>query len=155
MALTQEQELALDDLVRLAHQSGPAAEPAQPDWLQTWLGISRQEVRDTVLGLLDKKDALEGRLLDWVEANPLDASLEFLGVASWLFYQAEKDLNPKIHSYIDAFYYISTCASVGYADIFAVTQTGRVIAALVMIVGPAMATRSLDRPNTSHSQKEK
>jgi hypothetical protein len=47
---------------------------------------------------------------------------------------------------VDAFYYISTCASVGYADIFAVTQAGRAIAALVMIIGPALTTNSLNRP---------
>ena len=120
--------------------------PTPPDWLQTWLGISRQDVRDTVQTLIQQKNGLEARALDWVEANPLDASVEFLGVASWLFYQAEKDVNPKIVTYVDAFYYISTCASVGYADIFAMTQTGRTIAALVMIVGPALAARSLDRP---------
>ena len=45
-----------------------------------------------------------------------------------------------------AFYYITTCASVGYADVFAVTQPGRAIAALVMIIGPALTNRVLDRP---------
>jgi hypothetical protein len=70
----------------------------------------------------------------------------FLAASSAAFYAAEKDQNPRIKTYIDAFYYISTCASVGYADIFAATQTGRAIAALVMIVGPALAARSLDRP---------
>jgi hypothetical protein len=155
MALTAEQQQALDDLARLAKQPQVAAQPAQADWLQTWLGISRQEVRQMVESLLAQKDAAQGRLLDWVEANPLESALEFLGVASWAFYQAEKGHNPKIQTYMDAFYYISTCASVGYADIFAVTQTGRAIASLVMIVGPAMATRSLDRPNISHSTKEK
>ena len=76
----------------------------------------------------------------------MDASLEILGVASWAFYEAEKDANPRVTSYVDAFYYISTCASVGYADIFAVTQAGRAIAALVMIVGPALTANSLNRP---------
>lgn len=155
MTLTQEQQQALDELVHLAKQPQAPAQPVQADWLQTWLGISLQEVRQTVQSLLAQKDAAQGRLLDWIESNPLESTLEFLGVASWAFYQAEKDHNPKIQTYMDAFYYISTCASVGYADIFAVTQTGRAIAALVMIVGPAMATRSLDRPNPSHSTKEK
>jgi hypothetical protein len=146
MALTQEQQQALDDLMLAVHQAKnpPAAET--PDWLQTWLGISRQDVRETVRSILDQKNGVQARLLDWVETNPLDASLEFLGIASLAFYQAEKDVNPKVQTYVDAFYYISTCASVGYADIFAVTQTGRAIAALVMIVGPALAGRSLDRP---------
>jgi hypothetical protein len=145
MPVTPEQQQALDDLMRAVRRvQNPAPEPQ--DWLKTWLGVSRQEVLSTVQTLLAKKDGLETQLLDWVEANPLDSSMEFLGVASLLFYQAEKGQNPKIQTYVDAFYYISTCASVGYADIFAVTQTGRVIAALVMIVGPALAARSLDRP---------
>jgi hypothetical protein len=146
MAVTPEQQQALDDLMQAVQQAKNPPHPETPDWMQTWLGISRQDVRETVRSLLGQKNGLEARLLDWVEANPLDASLEFLGVASWAFFQAEKDVNPKIQTYVDAFYYISTCASVGYADIFAVTQTGRTIAALVMIVGPALAARSLDRP---------
>lgn len=152
MPVTPEQQQALDDLMRAVHRvQNPTPEPAPTpppaqDWMQTWLGVSRQEVLGTVQALLAKKDGLETRMLDWVEANPLDASLEFLGVASLLFYQAEKGVNPRIQTYVDAFYYISTCASVGYADIFAVTQVGRTIAALVMIVGPALADRSLDRP---------
>ena len=81
-----------------------------------------------------------------MEHNPLDAAVTFLAAASYAFYVAEKDVNPKIKTYIDAFYYISTCASVGYADIFAATQTGRAIAGLVMIVGPALTNRALDRP---------
>jgi hypothetical protein len=152
--LAPEQQQALDDLLQAvqAHKAAPAT---QPDWLQTWLGISRQDLRDTIRGLLDHKEAAQSQLLNWVEANPLDASLEFLGVASWVFYQAEKGQNPKIQTYVDAFYYISTCASVGYADIFAATQTGRTVAALVMIVGPALASRSLDRPKPSQISKEK
>ncbi len=151
MALTPEQQQALDDLMQAVHRTRNPA-PAPPDWLQTWLGISRQDVRDAVQNLIQQKNGLEARVLDWVEANPLDASVEFLGVASWLFYQAEKDVNPKIVTYVDAFYYISTCASVGYADIFAMTQTGRTIAALVMIVGPALAARSLDRGRSTPDQ---
>jgi hypothetical protein len=69
-----------------------------------------------------------------------------LGGAALAFYQAEKGVNPKIETFTDAFYYISTCASVGYADIFAQTQTGKAIASFVMIIGPALAAKSLDRP---------
>ncbi len=165
MPVTPEQQQALDDLMRAVRKvqnpaplpaplpaspaPPPAQTPASQDWMQTWLGVSRQDVLGTVQSLLAQKDGLEARMLDWVESNPLDASLEFLGVAALLFYQAEKGVNPRIQSYVDSFYYISTCASVGYADIFAVTQTGRVIAALVMIVGPALAARSLDRGHST------
>ncbi len=152
--LTSEQERMLDELVSLAanhptDRARPspqvAVSQAAEDWLQTWFGVSFQDVQPVIQAFIQQKDNAQQRLIDWVEANPLDASLEFLTAAAWAFYLAEKDENPKITSYVDAFYYISTCASVGYADIFAVTQTGRAIASLVMIVGPAMAAHSLDR----------
>ena len=104
------------------------------------------ELKARLLMLFDKKDAFESRLLDLVEHNPLDAAVTFLAAASYAFHVAEKDVNPKIKTYVDSFYYIATCASVGYADIFAATQTGRAIAGLVMIVGPALTNRALDRP---------
>lgn len=147
MALTQEQQQALDELVRQMRK------PAEPDMLQAWLGFSREELRGKVLELLEQKDKYQNNFLDWVERNPLDATLEVLGVASWAFYVAEKDTNPKIETFMDAFYYISTCASVGYADIFAVTQAGRAIAALVMIIGPALTTGSLNRSKPSQPKE--
>ena len=142
MAVTEEQEKALDEVLGHLHK------PAEPDMFQTWLGFSRDELRGKVMSLLEQKTEYQQIALDWIERNPLDASLEILGVASWAFYQAEKDVNPRVTSYVDAFYYISTCASVGYADIFAVTQAGRAIAALVMIVGPALTANSLNRPKS-------
>ena len=146
MAVTKEQQQALDALmVQINQVNKPAAEP---DMLKTWLGFSREELREKVLSLLDKKLGYQNDLLDWIEKNPLDSTLEILGVASWAFYLAEKDVNPKIKTYTDAFYYISTCASVGYADIFAETQAGRAIAALVMIVGPSLTANSLNRPKS-------
>lgn len=146
MALTPAQEQALEQLVARMHQAQPKPAP-QPDMLQTWLGISQNDLRAKIFTLLGQKDEYEKRFLDWVTANPLDANIEFLGLAAWAFYQAEKDVNPKIQTYVDSFYYISTCASVGYADMFAVTQAGRTIAAIVMMLGPALTNRALDDPN--------
>ncbi len=143
MALTHAQEQALDQL--MACVDARQAE-AQPDLLKTWLGISGGEVKTALLSLLAQKDSYERSLLDWVEQNPLDATLEFLGVTAWAFYQVEKGQNPKIRTYIDALYYITTCASVGYADIFAATQPGRAIASLVMTIGPAITNAALARP---------
>ncbi len=140
MTLTPEQQQALDQLFAQV----PKPEQ-QPDALKTWLGISGKELKTKLLNLFDKKNEFEQHLLDLIESNPLDSALSFLTIASAAFYAAEKDENPKIKTYIDAFYYISTCASVGYADIFAATQSGRAIASLVMIVGPALTSRSLDR----------
>lgn len=147
MTLTPEQQQALDDLFAYMPQpSNGQGASVQPDFLQTWFGVSGSDLVAKLRALFDKKDAVESRLLDLVEHNPLDAAVTFLAGASYAFYIAEKDVNPKIKTYIDSFYYISTCASVGYADIFAATQTGRAIAGLVMIVGPALTNRALDRP---------
>ncbi len=147
MTLTPEQQQALDELFAYVPQraNGDRAAP-QPDFLQTWFGVSGSELKAQLLALFDQKNEFESRLLDLVESNPLDAAVAFLAAASYAFYVAEKGINPKVKTYIDAFYYISTCASVGYADIFAATQVGRAVAAFVMIVGPALAARSLDRP---------
>ncbi|MCA9960297.1 MAG: ion channel [Chloroflexota bacterium] len=142
--LTPAQQQALDTL--FAQAADETAVPPASDMLQTWLGISSTQLQDAWRSLLAKKDQWEGAFLDWAERNPLDAVFSFLGASAVAFYRAEKDVNPRINSYVDAFYYIATCASVGYADIFAVTQSGKAIAALVMVVGPALADRSINRP---------
>lgn len=144
MALTPEQQRALDELMKRVPSNGNAGDA--PDLLKTWLGVSGDDLKAKLAALLREKDRAEHALIARVEQNPFDSALAFLAVASAAFYAAEKDVNPKIKTYVDAFYYISTCASVGYADIFAMTQAGRAIASLVMIVGPALAARSLDRP---------
>jgi hypothetical protein len=147
MSLTTEQERALQELLAYLPARKEATAPAAPPGLlDTWLGLSDESLQARLQGLLARKRRLEDQMLTWVENSPLDAVLIFLATSAAAFYAAEKDANPKIKSYVDAFYYIATCASVGYADIFATTQKGRAIAALVMIVGPALAARSLDRP---------
>ncbi len=144
--LTPAQQQALDTLFsQPAAQATVKALPA-PDMLQTWLGVSGDQLQDAWRGLLAHKEQWEGAFLDWAERNPLDAVFSFLGTTAVAFYQAEKEANPGINTYIDAFYYIATCASVGYADVFAVTQRGKAIASLVMVIGPALADRSINRP---------
>lgn len=88
-----------------------------------------------------KKNLREGFVTD-----PLGATAKTVLVGSWLFYQAEKGHNPKVTSYYDALVYVSTCLSVGYSDIFAKTETGKLIGTALMTLGPAMATRALDEP---------
>jgi hypothetical protein len=139
MTLSLEQQHVLDAL--FAHVPRETTDP-----LQTWLGVSGTELKAKLLTLFDQKNEFERSLLDLVESNPLDSAVTFLAAASAAFYAAEKGVNPKVKTYIDAFYYISTCASVGYANIYAATQTGRAVAGLVMIVGPALTNRALDRP---------
>lgn len=142
MTLTLQEQLALDEL--MAAVPKPAAEPV--DLLEGITGVSAETWKQRLFQVAQKKDSLELAFVEWAGRNPMDAAFVFLGAAAAAFYQAEKDENPKVQTYTDAFYYIATSASVGYADIFAVTQTGKAIAALVMIVGPSLAARVLDRP---------
>jgi hypothetical protein len=157
MALTSEQQHALDELFNVgvgAHGCAPLTGAPLPNTPAAAGQDGLAPYIAKLQSLLQTKDHLTLQALDIAENNPLDAAMGFLAAASLAFYAAEKGHNPKVTTYIDAFYYISTCASVGYADIFACTQTGRAIAALVMIVGPALASHALDRPAANLTQSD-
>ena len=70
---------------------------------------------------------------------------EFVCAAAVLFLCAEEGHNPSVRTYWDALHYVSTSLSVGYANIFPVTQAGRAIGAVVQMVGPALSARALER----------
>jgi voltage-gated potassium channel len=74
---------------------------------------------------------------------------------AFLFYLAEKGENPKVTSYWDALLFISTCLSVGYADVFARTDAGKAIASAVMTIGPAMSGAMLEGPSAESSAAAK
>lgn len=79
------------------------------------------------------------RLLNMAADNPLETLLVGVMGSAWVFYLAEKGENEGVDTYDDALYYISTCLSVGYANIFPKTQIGKFVAALVMIIGPSLS----------------
>ena len=81
-----------------------------------------------------------------VARDPMDAVLVTALGGAWLFYLAERDANPKVRSYWDALMFITTCLSVGYADVFARTDSGKAIASFVMTVGPALSSALLEPP---------
>lgn len=91
--------------------------------------------------------ALEEAVERWAQESfadePFTKLITMVGVGAAMFYQAEAGRNPKVKSYYDALIYVSTCASVGYGDIFAVTPIGKLIGTFVMTVGPAMANAAL------------
>jgi hypothetical protein len=116
------------------------------DLLYVFTGISGERVADALKTALDKRGGLQAELLERLIRHPMESLAGFLLGTSAAFYLAERDVNPKIKTFVDALYYISTCLSVGYADIFARTQTGRLIATLVMAVGPALTSQALDLP---------
>ena len=88
--------------------------------------------------------SLKASLRNGVKKDPLDALVVTVLGGSFLFYLAEKDENPKVQTPWDALVYVSTCLSVGYADIFARTPAGKAIATAIMTVGPALAAKALD-----------
>ena len=89
---------------------------------------------------------LKQRLRAAVEKDPMDAVLATVIGGSFLFYLAERGINPKVKSPWDALVFVSTCLSVGYADTFARTPAGKAIATAVMTFGPALSSKILDAP---------
>ncbi|HEX4445568.1 MAG TPA: ion channel [Polyangiaceae bacterium] len=81
-----------------------------------------------------------------VTTDPFDALVVTVLGGGFLFYLAEKGKNPKVKTYVDALLFLSTCLSVGYADVFAVTPAGKAIASAVMTFGPAMSGAIFDDP---------
>jgi len=75
----------------------------------------------------------------------LQSMTEFVCVMAALFYCAEEKENPGVRTWFDALHYVSTCLSVGYANIFPVTQAGKAIGAVVQMLGPALSAKALDR----------
>ncbi len=81
-----------------------------------------------------------------VASDPMDAVVVTVLGGSYLFWIAERDVNPKVKTYWDALVFISTCLSVGYADIFAKTPAGQAIATAVMTIGPKLSGSFFDVP---------
>lgn len=95
--------------------------------------------------------ALESQLLQAVAANPLEAMALLVASSAGLLYLAEVGRNEKIQSYWDAFHYVATSLSVGYATIFPETSFGKALGALLMLVGPAISSRALNRAEPAAS----
>jgi voltage-gated potassium channel len=90
--------------------------------------------------------SLKGGLREALLRDPLDSLAAVVLGGSYLFYLAEKGKNPRCESFWDALLFISTCLSVGYADVFAKTDAGKAIASFVMTIGPALSGAALDPP---------
>ena len=78
-------------------------------------------------------------------ATPSEELSVLVAWGATLFYWAEVGANPMVRTYWDALHYIATSLSVGYANIFPVTPLGKMIGAVVMMVGPALSARVLDQ----------
>ena len=93
------------------------------------------------------------RLLDLAADKPLESLLVVVGGGALVFYAAEHGVNEQVNSYADALHYIATCLSVGYANIFPRTQTGRLVGALVMCVGPTLSSWLIEGRVISRQQQ--
>lgn len=89
---------------------------------------------------------LHERMRDYHAREPANAILLTVLGSAAAFYVAERGRNPKVGSFYDALVYAATNLSVGYSDVIAKTPGGKVIGALLMTYGPALATRALDPP---------
>jgi hypothetical protein len=90
--------------------------------------------------------SLKNGLREAIARDPFDANVVVVVGGAFLFYLAEKGKNPKVSTYWDALVFVSTCMSVGYADVFARTPAGQAIASAVMALGPALSGAMLDAP---------
>src|ERR1700744_6102363 len=77
-------------------------------------------------------------------ATPGEELSTLVAWGATLFYWAEHEVNDGVRSYWDALHYVSTSLSVGYANIFPVTPLGKMVGAVVMMVGPALSARALE-----------
>lgn len=60
---------------------------------------------------------------------------------SWLFFEAELNINPKVDSFFDCIYWsVTTSTTVGYGDIFPTTVMGKLVGMFAMISGALMFT---------------
>jgi hypothetical protein len=88
---------------------------------------------------LEAYESLKRELRAAVERDPFDATVVTVLGGAFLFYQAEHGHNPKVATYWDALVFVSTCMSVGYADVFARTPAGKAIASALMTLGPSLS----------------
>ena len=86
------------------------------------------------------------KLREAVRQDPIDANLTLVIGASALFYFAEKDVNPRVRTYMDSLVYVTTSMSVGHSDILARTETGKLVGSILKTVGPSLSNALLNRP---------
>ena len=69
------------------------------------------------------------------------SALSLMLFNSWLFYQAEMDINTKVDSFFDCIWWsVTTSTTVGYGDIAPITVLGKVVGMFAMISGALMFT---------------
>lgn len=76
--------------------------------------------------------------------QPIFISITILGnscilMGTLVLYIAEHDINPKLHTVLDAIWWaVATVSTVGYGDISPVTPLGKIVGIGMMIIGTAL-----------------
>lgn len=78
--------------------------------------------------------------------QPARNTVAIVGLASMVFFMAERGRNPRVADITDASLYCSTCLSVGYADIHPVTPVGKLVGTFLQTLGPSLVSKVLDGP---------
>ncbi len=62
-----------------------------------------------------------------------------IGLAGLMFYLIEEGVNPKVQRYMDAIWWsFATATTTGYGDITPVTDLGKILSILLMLMGLAL-----------------
>ena len=62
-----------------------------------------------------------------------------VGLFALIVFLIEKDINPSINTYLDSLWWsFSTATNVGYGDIVPITDSGKVVGILLMLIGVAL-----------------
>ncbi len=62
-----------------------------------------------------------------------------IGLSGLLFYLLEKGVNPKVNRYMDALWWsFATATTTGYGDITPITDLGKILSILLMLMGLAL-----------------
>jgi hypothetical protein len=88
-----------------------------------------------------------------VQRDPIDTLLVSVLGGAYLFWLAEKDVNPRCRTFWDAAVFVATSLSVGYDNKFAETQAGKALATFLMTFGPAVAAAAF-APTTADQNAE-
>lgn len=86
--------------------------------------------------------------------EPLDELADFTATAAGLFFAAEHEENPAIEDFWDAYLYVATSLSVGYAQMHPVTPMGKMIGSIVQMLGPSLSSHALDPPTAREGAQE-
>jgi hypothetical protein len=95
-------------------------------------------------GLRDLVRDWEERGKEALSRNPLESLLALVCGGAAVYYLAERGRSPRVNTYWDALEYVSTCASVGYSNIFPETPVGKMVASVLFLLGPTLTSQALE-----------